>query len=42
MCEKIQPIIDYIKEGDPDINVVLGELEEIIGRITGDYFNYDK
>ena len=39
MREKLRPIIDYIKDGEPDINVVLGELEEIVGRSTGEYFN---
>ena len=37
--EKLHPIIEYIKEGEPDINVVLGELEEICLRSTGEYFN---
>lgn len=39
MREKLRPIIEYIKEGEPDINVVLSELEEIVLRSTGEYFN---
>ena len=42
MKEKIRPIIEYIKEGDPDIKVVLSELEEIASRSTGDYFKYNR
>lgn len=42
MREKLRPIIEYIKEGDPDINVVLGELEEIVSRSTGEYFKYNR
>ncbi len=36
--EKLRPIIEYIKEGEPDIKVVLSELEEIVSRSTGEYF----
>ena len=39
MKEKLRPIIEYIKEGEPDINVVLGELEEIVSRSAGEYFS---
>lgn len=42
MREKLRPIIEYIKEGEPDINVVLGELEEIVRRSTGEYFQYNR
>jgi hypothetical protein len=35
--EPIQSIIDYINEGEPDINVVKSELGEIIERHNGTY-----
>jgi hypothetical protein len=36
--EAIQAIIDYIDEGAPDMNVVRGELSELILRSRGEYW----
>ena len=36
--EAIQAILDYINEGDPDLEVIKAELGEIVLRSTGEYF----
>jgi len=36
--EAIQAILDYIDEGDPDLEVIKAELGEIVLRSTGNYF----
>lgn len=45
---KVQPtvgdikiLIEYIEEGDYNIDVVLGELNEIILRMTGEYWDVE-
>lgn len=37
--EQLQAIIDYIDEGEPDIQVIKAELGELILRHTGEYSN---
>jgi len=38
--ESIQSIIDYIDEGEPDLDVIKSELAELILRNTGEYFTH--
>jgi hypothetical protein len=40
--ESIQSIIDYINEGDPNLNVIKGELGELIARHNGTYHPADE
>ncbi len=37
-ASKLQLLINYIDEGEPDIEVVKAELGELILRSTGEYF----
>ena len=36
--ESLQAIIDYIDDGDPDLNVVKSELRELILKHNGTYW----
>jgi hypothetical protein len=35
----IKDLIEYIEEGDYNIDVVLGELNEMVLRMTGEYWD---